>query len=213
MDKYLLIIVLFISACGPEERKVSEHITAVVQDSTQEEARRLYTTYCAGCHGADLAGNSASGLIKKEWVYGRTRDQMIRNVKFGITGTEMGSFGQILANEQTEAVVDYIREAQDVPPSQEVEIPAVMKTEDYQIRVEQLGKGGLEVPWAIEFMDQNKALISERKGQLRWLIDGTLDPLPIEGSPTRGNCFLPLGIWAGPWTPRIREKFPVRYTG
>ncbi len=184
MDKFLLIIMLFSSACGPEARKVSEHITTAAQDSTKEEARQLYTTYCAGCHGADLAGGSATSLIKDEWVYGRTRGLMIRNIKFGITGTEMGSFEQILADHQTEAVVDYIREAQDVPPSQEVVIPAVLETEDYQIRVEQLCREGLEVPWAIEFIDQNKALISERKGQLRWLIDGVLDPSPIEGLPT-----------------------------
>ena len=184
MNKYLLIFVLFILGCGSERRQDRDHATAAAEDSTHEAGKMLYSTYCAGCHGTDLAGISATSLIKKEWTYGRTRDLMIRNVKFGISGTEMSSFEQTLSGEQIRTVVDYVREMQDAPPSREVEIPEVLETEDYQITVEQLATEGLEVPWAIEFINENKALISERKGQLRWLIDQKLDSLPIQGTPT-----------------------------
>ena len=38
-------------------------------------------------------------------------------------------------------------------------------------------------PWSIEFIDTEKALISEKSGRIRWLIDGVIDPNPVAGVP------------------------------
>src|SRR4029077_12473583 len=37
--------------------------------------------------------------------------------------------------------------------------------------------------WGIEFVDNHRALITERTGAIRWMNDGKLDPVPIQGVP------------------------------
>ena len=73
--------------------------------------------YCAGCHGAQMQGNSAAKLIKTDWKYGRRRDAIWRNVKFGIPNTEMIRWEGTLKDDEIWAVVDYIIKSQDTPPA------------------------------------------------------------------------------------------------
>ncbi|MFC5537596.1 PQQ-dependent sugar dehydrogenase, partial [Rhodocytophaga aerolata] len=56
-------------------------------------------------------------------------------------------------------------------------------TKDYQLKIEKLITSGLDTPWGIEFVDEKRALISQRSGQLSWMINGKLDPKPITGTP------------------------------
>ncbi|MCF7991378.1 MAG: PQQ-dependent sugar dehydrogenase [Thiohalocapsa sp.] len=49
--------------------------------------------------------------------------------------------------------------------------------------------GGLAHPWAIAWLPDGSALITERAGRLRVLRDGKIDPKPIDGLPQIcGNC-------------------------
>src|SRR5262249_42344975 len=41
----------------------------------------------------------------------------------------------------------------------------------------------LEYPWALTFLPDGSALITERPGRLRVLRNGVLDPKPVEGAP------------------------------
>lgn len=59
----------------------------------------------------------------------------------------------------------------------------VIDSKEYKLEVEEWCAEGLEVPWAIEFLDEHKALVSERNGKLTWLIDGKPDSEPILGLP------------------------------
>ena len=43
---------------------------------------------------------------------------------------------------------------------------------------------GLEVPWSIDFIDDRTALITERPGRLRLVIDGKLQPKEVKGLPS-----------------------------
>ncbi|WP_215225539.1 PQQ-dependent sugar dehydrogenase [Echinicola shivajiensis] len=56
-------------------------------------------------------------------------------------------------------------------------------SKEYKLEVEEWCARGLEVPWAIEFVNEHKALVSERNGKLTWLIDGEPDPEQIIGLP------------------------------
>lgn len=171
-------------ACGSDKSPQDVQETTPSEPLTEAATgETIYQTYCTGCHGADLNGGSAGPLLKNEWTYGHTRGLMIRNVTFGIPGTEMGAFEELLTGDQIRAVVDYVREAQDAPPGREKEIPALIETRSAHLEVEQIAEEGLSTPWAIEFINEKKALISERDGQLRWLINNKLDPRPIEGTP------------------------------
>ena len=142
-----------------------------------------YKTYCSGCHGAQMQGGTASKLIKTEWKYGRRKDAIFRNIKYGIQGTEMVAWGQVLKNEDINAVADFIMASQEVPPAAVRPIPETLSTKAYTLRVEKLVSSGIRVPWGIEFVDKEKALITERGGSIRWMINGKLDPKPVEGLP------------------------------
>jgi glucose/arabinose dehydrogenase len=175
----LFILVAACSQSGPQ----SSSAINVSGDTTHIEAANLYALNCAGCHGTDLGGNSATALIKENWKYGRTRSLMFRNVKFGIDQTEMAGFANLLSDKQIGSLIDYVWDMQDNPVNRKVIIPDFIETEDYRVKIDQMGAEDLEVPWSIEFVDEKTALISERKGQLRWLVNGELDPTPISGTP------------------------------
>ena len=64
-------------------------------ESQAQNGQTLYQTYCAGCHGFNLEGGLATPLIKEDWVYGRSRGLMMRNVRYGIAGTEMVGWGEV----------------------------------------------------------------------------------------------------------------------
>src|SRR5690606_18802895 len=80
--------------------------------------------------------------------------------------------------------VAFILERQSGPVATKT-IPASLKTSDYAIQVETLAEGDElgSAPWGIEFVDDRRALVTELRGGLRWLVDGKLDPEPITGIP------------------------------
>jgi glucose/arabinose dehydrogenase len=95
----------------------------------------------------------------------------------------MVAWGQVLKNEEITAVADFIITSQEVPPSAVRPIPETISTKDYTLKVEKLVSSGLRVPWGIEFVDKENALITEREGSIRWMINGKLDPKPVDGLP------------------------------
>ncbi len=148
-----------------------------------QEGRTVYTTYCAGCHGANLEGNTASALIKEDWLYGRTRGSLIKNIAYGIEGTEMVAWNLVLNDQQIRSVADYIVEAQGKPMNELRAFPKQVETEEYTLDVEVLSEGDIDIPWGIEFVDSSLALITGQTGTLHWMKDFEVDPNPIEGLP------------------------------
>ncbi len=149
-----------------------------------QDGEVLYQTYCAGCHGANLGGNSASPLIKTHWKYGRTNGLMTRNITYGIPGTEMIAWNQVLDGDQIKSLVSYISRAQKVHPNRERPIPESIQTADYKLKVEEwVAARAIRTPWAIEFVSKDSALISERRGVLRWIVSGEASEIPVEGVP------------------------------
>ena len=149
-----------------------------------QDGATIYNTYCAGCHGTQLQGASATPLIKTDWKYGRGKDAISRNIKFGIPSTDMVAWGKVLNDEQIKAVTEFVVASQTVPPDARRPIPATLTTKDYTIKVEQLVSAGLRTPWGIEFIDSDHALISERPGAIRWMVNGKLDEKSISGFPS-----------------------------
>lgn len=148
-----------------------------------QEGGKLYKTYCAGCHGANLEGNSASSLIKTAWKYGRSGNLMTRNITFGIPGTEMIAWNQVLNKEQIKSLVDYISDAQKIQPNTDRAIPNHIQTEKYDLHIEEWVVDVIKTPWAIEFISRDSALVSERRGMLRWIVEGTPLKEPVKGVP------------------------------
>ncbi len=149
-----------------------------------QPAAELYQTYCAGCHGAQMQGGQYSALRKREWIYGGSREEILRTVMYGIAGKEMVPWSKLIPIPQVEALVDYIVASRDTAPAAPAAKPDTLQLADYTVRIERLVEQGFRsAPWGIEFVDDRRALITELRGGLRWLVDGKLDPEPITGIP------------------------------
>ncbi|MES2495187.1 MAG: PQQ-dependent sugar dehydrogenase [Pseudomonadota bacterium] len=145
--------------------------------------RAIYEANCAGCHGRDLQGASATALVKSDWSYGRTRFAISNNIRNGLPSAGMPAWGKLLGEQEQKDLLDYILATQSAHPSPARPLPSIISTKDYRLRGEILVNKGLTIPWGIEFVDPRHALISDRSGQLFWMIDGALDPTPITGLP------------------------------
>jgi len=144
----------------------------------------LYQLHCAACHGKNMEGAQYSPLIKENWTYGIDRKRMYNTIMYGITGTDMIPWSNVLRAEQINALTDYIMASQDRPPETGKPLPQQIVTQDYVVKVESIVTEGFGTnPWAIEFVDEKRALLTERRGGLRWMVNGKLDPKPIEGIP------------------------------
>ncbi len=149
-----------------------------------QDGRQVYQSYCIGCHGPQLEGSVASALIKDQWEHGGDKQSIINTITNGIEGTEMISWGTVLSESEIEAAADFILSVQDGPMDlTEVETSYTLETYHYPLKVERLVPSGLSAPWGIEFVDENKALISQKNGQLVWMIDGALLHQPVANTP------------------------------
>ncbi len=146
------------------------------------DAKALYGEFCAKCHGRNLEGGNAPSLVDGVWLYGAGRGQRIRHIRFGILQQGMPTFNDALSTEQIEALADYIGEMEKSAGGERPPLPEVLNTYDYDIRVERFVEG-LDIPWAIDFLDDHTALITERPGTLRIVRDGKLQDEPVTGIP------------------------------
>ena len=148
-----------------------------------QQAEVIYKTYCGGCHGARMEGNSAPKLITNKWVHGSTYGAIFKNIKSGIPHTEMKGWGSVLKDNQINLLVNYIIASQKAPAKAAASIPSEIITENYLVKVEKVDSGHTSTPWAIEFVNADQALISQKNGSLRWLIRGKVDTVFIRGLP------------------------------
>ncbi len=143
---------------------------------------KTYQNYCATCHGADLNGGNSKSLIDKVWDFGDKSSYIARNIKFGITHLGMPSFEGILSDDEINGLVSYIKEMENAAGFEMPNLPAELETIEYKIKSEEYATG-LEIPWSIVFIDENKALVTERPGRLRIIENGNLLPDPVNGTP------------------------------
>lgn len=141
-----------------------------------------YQKYCAQCHGADLTGGNAQSLIDGVWQFGDGRSHMFRNIKYGLPHLGMPSFEATLSDEQIYELVDFFKENEKTAEIQRPELPESLETMDYDMQVDVFADN-LEIPWSIDFIGNDIALITERPGRLRIVENGTLRPQPVSGTP------------------------------
>ena len=146
------------------------------------DGEKIYATYCAQCHGPNLEGGQFPGFLDGMWNFGSSYNLHRNNIEFGIPGTQMVAWGQVLKQDQIDNVLQFIldREAKMgvKPPPPE----PISETEHYTLKVEVLAEG-LEQPWGMEFIDERTAVFSEFPGRLRLLVDSEVDYRPIANTP------------------------------
>lgn len=148
----------------------------------QPNGNALYQQYCAQCHGAELNGGMASSLIDGVWQFGAEDSYIRRNIKHGIPHLGMPSYERSMSDSEIQAVVQFIRDAENEKGVVKPATPEMFETMDYFMEVETFADN-LEIPWAIDFIDKNTALITERPGRLRVVKNGVLQPEPVKNTP------------------------------
>ena len=149
---------------------------------TAQDGALLYGQNCASCHGANLGGGNAASLVDGIWQFGAEDGYVFRNIKFGIAHLGMPSYEAALNDGEIRAIMSYIRDSENKVGAQKPPIAKEIETLDYKIDVEIFAEG-LEVPWAIDFIDENVALITERPDRLRVVENGKLLDDPVRNTP------------------------------
>ncbi len=170
----LLVISIFLESCTPST--TSNETVEVV------EIPDIYTKNCATCHGADLKGNISQSLLDGSWQFGSGKNDIMRSIKFGYPHHGMPAWGGVLSDDEIDSLVSYILSEEERLGVSKPPIPDTLETQDYSIKVDVVAEG-LDVPWAIDFIGHNKALITERSGRLRIMENGVLLPDSVVGIP------------------------------
>lgn len=157
--------------------------------SQADEIDDIYQQRCASCHGKKLAGGNAQSMIDGVWRFGADDNSIFRNIKFGISAVGMPNYGPAYSDEQIRGMVKYIRAAQNDAGVEPPPLPEKLYARDYDVAVTTWIDDELEIPWALTFVDERTALLTERPGRLRLIRDGRLEPEPVSGLPE----ILPLG--------------------
>ncbi len=150
----------------------------------------LYATSCTGCHGANLHDSGSGGsLLAERLKHGSAREDIHRSIAEGIPQMGMPAYGETLSDRQLADLTDYIvaRRAGEVAepavaPAHSLRSYARVETLDYKVNVG-VWVDGLETPWALAFLDGDRALVTEKSGRLRIVEGGKLLPRPVEGTP------------------------------
>lgn len=142
----------------------------------------LYARHCAQCHGANLQGGNAGSLIDGIWNFGAGGGSIQRNIKHGITSVGMPAYEATLDDREIKELTQYIESKGGEGGAVKPPPPTHVQTIHYEVDVAVWAEG-LEVPWAVDFLDADTALITERPGRLRVVKDGKLLPDAVAGTP------------------------------
>ena len=149
---------------------------------SQPDGAALYQQYCSTCHGVDLKGGNGGSLVDGIWQFGAADSYKFRNVKFGIPHLGMPSYDGILKDDDIRTVMKYVSDSEKDAGAVKPAIVKELETLDYKLNVEVFAEG-LEIPWAIDFLDATTALITEKPGRLRVVTKGKLQPEPVKNTP------------------------------
>jgi glucose/arabinose dehydrogenase len=147
----------------------------------------VYAEFCSGCHGTKMEGGKGGSLISGKWKHGSDQASLTRSVRSGYPSAGMPGFSPALDDAQITALVAYIFETSsrhiDPQPQEEEALPTgIRHTEQHAFRFESVAEG-LDVPWSLTFLPDDRILVTERVGRLRVIEHGRLLPEPIGGLP------------------------------
>ena len=151
-------------------------------DAAASEIPETFTRLCASCHGADLKGNISQSLLDGSWQFGSGKDDIMRSIKFGYPHHGMPAWGAVLADAEIDSLVSFLLYEEERLGISKPPIPTTLETQDYAVKVDVIAEG-LDIPWSIDFIGTNRALITERSGRLRIMENGVLLPDSVLGIP------------------------------
>ncbi|MDC0325581.1 PQQ-dependent sugar dehydrogenase [bacterium] len=153
-----------------------------IHAQSKQSGSELYQKACAQCHGTELQGGQAQSLTDAVWQFGSKRSHIFRNIKYGISDFAMPAFEEALSDDDINRVLDFVFASEKASGSERPSTPEKMFTLDYEVKIDVVADN-LDIPWAIDFLNEDHALITERPGNVRLFAHGQLHPQPIKGTP------------------------------
>jgi len=170
--------VLLLTSCSQNGANPAESSA----QKTSGQAMAIYSNSCASCHGPELQGGNAQSLIDGIWQFGDGAGYVSRNIKFGIPHLGMPSYEATLSEEDIKLLVDFLYKEESRAGVVKPDPPEKLESLDYTIKSD-IWVDGLDIPWAIVFLNRDSALITEKPGGLRVVVNGTLEKKPVSGTP------------------------------
>jgi len=94
----------------------------------------------------------------------------------------MPAWGSVLADAEIDSLVSFLQNEEARLGILKPAIPETLETQDYDVKIDVIADG-LDVPWSIDFIGSDRALITEKTGRLRLLENGVLRQDSIVGIP------------------------------
>src|SRR4051812_29838883 len=121
------------------------------------DVTKLYTEYCASCHGTDLAGGSASSLVDGVWRYGGDDASVAASIGKGHPADGMPPMEKDFNAPEIRGLVIYLCERADKVKTAQTQFNAplpgaVVQSEKASFKLEPVIETGLHEPWAIAFL-------------------------------------------------------------
>jgi glucose/arabinose dehydrogenase len=162
----------------------------LVRGAASEPARQpaaIVATFCAACHGSNLTGGAGPNLLDSFWNHGAEPADIARSIRDGWWVSRMPPFKSVLTEPEIQGVVAFIQDQHEEFRAGRVVLPPAppdqtFRSEKHIFRVETI-VSNLEIPWGIAFLPDGSFLVSERPGRLRLVVNGKLQPEPIQGTP------------------------------
>jgi glucose/arabinose dehydrogenase len=162
-------------------------IAAPTVQSIGRDSSQLYAQFCNGCHGEHLEGGKGPSLLHGPWRHGRDDASLLRTILHGYPKFGMPGFAAGISPAEAHALIAFIREkttrSREPQPASSDPLPiGVQHSEVHSYRLESIAEG-LDVPWSMTFLPDDRILVNERVGRLRLIEHGHLLPEPIGGVP------------------------------
>ncbi|WP_439182698.1 PQQ-dependent sugar dehydrogenase [Carboxylicivirga taeanensis] len=131
--------------------------------SNLEKGQELFNNYCIGCHN-----DKKSSFIERNWLFGDQKAEIIESIKHGRVSFGMPAFSEGMSDKQIEYLTDYIlalssHKKTNLTRTSESNNRQASEVQNFWVDTI---VSGLDVPWGMAFLPDNRILIAERSGDL-----------------------------------------------
>ncbi len=133
-------------------------------DDAFANAKEIYSTTCASCHGQQMAM-----FVDRKWKHGSTVDSIAMTIKNGYIDLGMPSFVSLYSEEQIKELAEYIKYGIDNTKTFTFDNPFNPKdtfTEGDLTYTLELITDSVDAPWGFVFLPDNSMIITDMDGDL-----------------------------------------------
>lgn len=142
-----------------------------------KKGRLAYQVHCARCHGHEGRGDGPDAAVLRPpprdfashpWTHGETPEAIRAVIRQGIPGTAMTAWGDLLASQELDAVVDYVRTLG--PPAQNTAASDTQKSLLRGAGFEPIDPAIAAPPLTFEGLDGRKRTLDQEQGKAILLV-------------------------------------------